>query len=147
MIAVLFLVFMRALSSVDIPCKHCLLMPWPALVAVYLSCATLRRVEQTCSGVLRIGVHAAAVAVLFAYSPTIAFACSLHSQLHVLPILANDEVTACVLCCFFFALLGCIVRFCPHAVSSDALLVALVWPRVIDVGYAVLHRLLWSRWS
>ena len=147
MIPVLFLIFMRVLVRVDVPCRHCLLVPWPALMAVYLSCVTLRRVEQTCSGVLRICVHAAAVAMLFAYNPVIAFACSLHSLLHVLPYLASDEMTSCVLCIYAFVLLGGISQLCPHMVASDALLMALVWPRMIDVGHLVLHRLLWGIWS
>ena len=147
MIPVLFLIFMRVLVREDVPCRHCLLVPWPALMAVYLSCGMLRRVEQTCSGVLRIGIHAAAVAALFAYNPSMAFACSLHSLLHVLPYLASDEVTLCVLCIYAFGLLGGISQLCPHVVASDGLLAALVWPRMVDVGHLVLHRLLWGIWS
>ena len=146
MIPVLFLVFMRALSGTAIPCKHCVFLQWPALLVMYLSCVTLRRVEQTCSGVLLIGVHAAAVAALFTHSPELAFACSLHSLLHVVPVLASDEVTACVLCGFCFALLGGIVKICSYLVSSDTLIMALVWPRVVDVAHATLHRLLWGEW-
>jgi hypothetical protein len=144
MIPVMFLAFMRALVGEAIPCKHCVFMPWPSLLAVYLSCFLLRRVEQTCSGLLQIGVHAAAAAAVFSHSPTMAFACSLHSILHLMPALAGDEVTMCVLCCYGVALLGLVARFCSHAVSSDVLIVALVWPRVVDVAFVMLHRLLWG---
>ena len=145
MISILFLGVMRALTGAEPPsCRQCVLMPWLVLLAAYLSCATLRRVELTCLGALRIGVHAAAAAALYAQAPAVAFACSSHSLLHVLPPLASDEVTACVLSGYCIALLGAIVRLCSHTVSSDILLMALVWPRVVDIGYTVLQRLLWG---
>ena len=146
MIGVLYLALMQSLHGAEVPCKHCVFLPWPALLLVYLSCMMFRRVEQTCSGVLLIGVHAAAVAVLFTHNPKLAFACSLHSLFHLLPRLASDEVTTCVLSCFCIMGIGVIVSLCSYRVPSDILLVALVWPCVIDVVYAILNRLLWGEW-
>jgi hypothetical protein len=144
MVPIVFAILMRAMAGEEVPCKHCIFAPWPSLLAVYLSCFLVRRIEQTCAGMIRIGVHAAAVAGLFSYNPSLAFACSLHSALHVLPALGGDEVTICLLSAYGVCLVGLAARFCSFAVSTELQIQALLWPIAVDVLFAVLLRLLWG---
>ena len=140
MISVAFLGLMRAFHVEGTPCRACVFLPWAALLCICLAGCVFRRTEAVCADLVRLGIHATALAVIYPYSAHQAYACSLHALMVCAWSLSRDDVSTSVMCLFGIGAMSTLAHECPIATSADFQLNAMAWPGVIELAYGVVLR-------
>ena len=142
MTSVAFVGIMRMFQTEGVPCRVCVFSPWAVLLGLCACSALFRRAEAVCVDLVRLGLHATAIAILFPYSSPLAYACSVHSLVVCGWSLCRSDVSACVVCLYGVTTLLALVHYCPFRVDVDQQLYAVAWPSSVDMAVWLLQRLL-----
>ncbi len=141
MSSVAFVALMRAFQTEGTPCRVCVFAPWAALLTLCLVSAAFRRIEAVCVDMVRLGLHATALAVLFPYSASLAYACSLHALMACSWSLCRSDVSSCVVCLYGVATLLALAHQCAFRIDAGDQLYAMAWPSSVDMVFWLLQRL------
>jgi hypothetical protein len=141
MTSVVFIAIMRAFQTEGIPCRVCIFTPWVVLLSLCLFSALFRRAEAVCVDLVRLGLHATALAVLFPFSASQTYACSLHALMVCSWSLCRSDVSACVVCLYGVVTLMVLAHHCPYRIDANEQLYAMAWPSSVDMVFWLLQRL------
>lgn len=141
MSSVAFITIMRAFQTEGTPCRVCIFAPWVALLSLCLFSALFRRTEAVCVDLVRLGLHATALAVLFPYSASQTYACSLHALMVCSWSMCRSDVSTCVMCLYGTVTLLALAHQCPFRIDAGEQLYAMAWPSSVDIGVWILQRM------
>ena len=127
---IVYILLMRAFHADSIPCRACVFWPWVALAVICM--LPVKRVEFVCTDLLRVGIHVTVIALLFPHSAPHAFACSVNALMYSSWAMCRDDVSSCIQCLFVVLSMSWVAHTCPHAVSLETQLDALLIPDVVE---------------
>ena len=142
MTSVAFLAIMRLFQTQGTPDRVCIFAPWAVLLGLCLVSSLFRRVEAVCEDLVRLGMHATALAIMFPYNASQTYACSLHALIVFAWSLCRSDISACVVSLYGVVTLLVLSHQYPFIIDANAQLYALAWPSTVDFVFLVIQRLL-----